>query len=946
MQWLSPPRLGFIIFALVSSISWADVGEEPPIPCVADTKFSVDRGHFTVPFQLEITSATEGATIRYTKDGSVPSLFGGQTYKEPIKIDQTTIIRAMASKQGLEPSNLDTQTYLFLDDVIDQSADRQAPDGWPKDSVNGQELHYGMNPAVVNRLVREAMTEALLDIPSFSLVTDTTHLFNAKTGIYVNPSRRGREWERPASLELISPSGGKGFQQDCGIRIRGGISRDSANPKHSFRVLFRREYGRSKLDYPLFGDFGADEFHNIDLRTSQNWTWAWFGAFPPGARQNTLIRAIASRDTQGALGQPRARSRYHHLYVNGVYWGVYMTDERTEAEFAKSYFGGKEEDYDVIKIDPSNSYRNENPDGNMEAWRELWDLGRAHEAAPSDELYFKMQGLNPDGTRNSDFPVLLDVDNLIDYLLCIYYTANNDAPVSLWINTHDSGNNWYGIRNRANNDQGFRFFVHDGENTFGIRGYSLGFNRVITTEDRTGPFGASRRSNFNHSNPQFLHQDLMENPEYQLRFADRAQKHLFHNGALTESAVRARLNKRITELESPILAHAARWGWATAGRSYDEEDWRNELDKIFEFVEGREAVLLDQLTEDDLYRDWLPILSHHGGTVSSGLTLSIKSAPSLSVFYTTDGTDPRNLGGTINEKAVGAALDETLILTESLTLKARVRVKSLFNPDDAWGPMLEHTYYVDATEPETSSLVISEIHYRPSAPSDAEVKAGFDKRTDFEFIEINNRSDKKLIMADLRLAGGVRFHFPDLTELAAGERLLVVNNSAAFQLRYGDLDKVVGEYEGNLSNGGERLALLNAGGRALIEFKYNDSAPWPLAADGEGHSLTFNEKSDLASQSDPAQWTSSSMIGGSPGLENKPPLEVASVNLRFIQSSPGQPTLTWNSETSQSYQVQGSHNLSTWSIDSLPILPGTGDPLSHDIIEGLYDYYRLLIREN
>ena len=57
----------------------------------------------------------------------------------------------------------------------------------------------------------------------------------------------------------------------------------------------------------FLGDFGADEFHNIDLRTSQNWTWAWFGAFPPGARQNTLIRDIASRDTQGALGQPRGR---------------------------------------------------------------------------------------------------------------------------------------------------------------------------------------------------------------------------------------------------------------------------------------------------------------------------------------------------------------------------------------------------------------------------------------------------------------------------------------------------------------------------------------------------------------------------------------------------------------------------------------------------------------
>ncbi len=55
----------------------------------------------------------------------------------------------MASKQGLEPWHLDTQTYLFPHDIIDQSADRQAPEGWPEASVNGQQLHYGMNPAVV-----------------------------------------------------------------------------------------------------------------------------------------------------------------------------------------------------------------------------------------------------------------------------------------------------------------------------------------------------------------------------------------------------------------------------------------------------------------------------------------------------------------------------------------------------------------------------------------------------------------------------------------------------------------------------------------------------------------------------------------------------------------------------------------------------------------------------
>ena len=169
------------------------------------------------------------------------------------------------------------------------------------------------------------MKEALINIPSFSLVTDRENLFDAKTGIYVNPNKRGRDWERPASLELLPSSSGNGFQLNCGIRIRGGISRAPANPKHSFRVLFRSEYGESKLDYPLFGDFGANAFHNINLRTSQNWTWARFGEFPPGVQQNTLVRDIASRDTQSALGQPYARSEYHHLYVNGVYWGVYMT---------------------------------------------------------------------------------------------------------------------------------------------------------------------------------------------------------------------------------------------------------------------------------------------------------------------------------------------------------------------------------------------------------------------------------------------------------------------------------------------------------------------------------------------------------------------------------------------------------------------------------------------
>jgi hypothetical protein len=899
---------------------------------VADTKFSVDRGLYTNSFLLEITTATEDATIRYTTDGSVPTIFSGKTYDEPVEINRTSIIRALAQKQGFEPSNLDTQTYLFLEDVVDQNADRQAPEGWPSGSVNGQRLHFGMNPDVIDRVGRERMAEALGSLPSFSIVTDQASLFDSKNGIYVNASERGRDWERPASLELLPSKHEPGFQIDCGVRVRGGVSRNDDNPKHSFRVLFRREYGASRLDYPLFGDLGASSFSNIDIRSSQNWTWAWFGEFPAGARQNTLLRDITSRDLQGALGQQHARSEYYHLYVNGVYWGIYMTDERTEAEYAETYFGGDEANYDVIKIDPSRNYQNENPDGNMDAWRDLWEQGRAHADFPEIDRYLRMQGLNPDGSRNPDYPVLLDVDNLIDYLLNIYYTANNDAPVSQWF-MNDSGNNWYGIRDRERGDQGFRFFVHDAENTFGIRGYDFSFSRVITTDDRTGPFTVANRSSFNFSNPQFLHQDLMGNAAYRIRFADRVQKHLFDGGALTEEAVRARLQKRIDALELPILAHAARWGWSTAGRSYDEEDWRKEVDRIIDFVANRNDILIEQLVEDDLYRDIVPILNHDGGTVSSEFVLTIESPKQAHVVYhTTDGTDPKDARG----RNIGMSGDTSITLTESMKIRARIQPISLFRPEDGCGPLLERIYYVDSIRPSPNDLVVSEIHYRPSTPTEGEISGGFRNRSDFEYLAIENRGDDKLILDSVRVVGGIRFEIPDLTELEAGERVLIVNDLKAFEFRYGTHAEVVGAFDGDLSNGGERIALLDLEGTLLLDFVYDDTDPWPTAADGEGESLVFKTEAEAALQGDPVQWVASPAISVNPTLLND-------LNVRLERDAQDGFVLTWNSERGFVYQVQGSRDLETWIDEDLPSLDGTGGPLMFPVEPSIFSYLRLSI---
>lgn len=103
-----------------------------------------------------------------------------------------------------------------------------------------------------------------------------------------------------------------------GFRIRGGWSRHDEFAKHAFRLFFRSEYGERKLRFPLFGDEGVNEFDKVDLRCSQNYSWSKGGEEAPYC---TMNRDVFSRDCQRDMLQPYTRSRYYHLYLNGLLLG-------------------------------------------------------------------------------------------------------------------------------------------------------------------------------------------------------------------------------------------------------------------------------------------------------------------------------------------------------------------------------------------------------------------------------------------------------------------------------------------------------------------------------------------------------------------------------------------------------------------------------------------------
>jgi hypothetical protein len=882
-DFLLQPELLATSLLITSNVFLVDATPEAPNDTefyfdeVADTQFSVNRGFFEAPFQLEITTPTPGASIYYSFDSSEPGPGQGLLYTGPINITNTTVLRARAFRAGWKQTDVDTHTYLFLADVLHQGTNWPAsPPQYFPPSWGGNAVNYGMDPQIVSQFTSEQWKEAFTQIPTMSVVTEMENLFDAASGIYANASGHGELWERPASLELLVPTNavhGR-FQENCGLRIRGGFSRNPQFVKHSFRVFFRREYGAGRLNYPLFEDEGAQEFDKVDLRTAQNYSWPRESNYEQG-KHDTMVREVFCRETLGAMGQPYRRSRYYHLYVNGHYWGLYETDERPEAAYGETYFGGDQSDYDVVKCGNRGTnpqFMTEATDGNLIAFSNLWTMTRSMVTNAGNSNYFRILGRNPDGTRNPALPVMLDVDDLIDYMLGIFYTGDGDATVSDFLHNPQRPNNWFGMRNRNDPDMGFRFFNSDCEHTLGSPD-----SRV----DRTGPFGGladSSITNFVFANPQYMHEDLMSNAEYRLRFADHVHKHFFNGGALTFAAVTNRFLRKAAQIDKAVRAYSARWGDAVREPPYNENDWKAEISWVItNWFPPRAGIVLQQLRLDGLYpSNGAPVFSQHGGEITNGFPLTISHTNLTgTIHYTLDGSDPRAVGGNVSDSAVAYA--GPILLVDNARVKARVLIGSV------WSPLTTADFAV----PDLQPLRITEMMYHPAPLNETELAMGFVDNNDFEYIELRNIASRTIHLAGISFNAGISFAFSG-GSLGPGERLLLVKSIAAFTNRYGAANDIAGVYGGRLDNAGERLRLEDSFGRSIHDFSYSDG--WYPTTDGFGFSLVIvDDTQPVATWGSKASWRPSSTLNGSPGQPNpiSPVFPFVVINEVLTRPGPG-----------------------------------------------------------
>jgi len=866
---------GFNI-SLTSSDFYFDleIRAETSLPEISDTTgvlFSTNSGFFENPFSVVMESPDPTMQIIYTLDGSNPqNSLTGFTINSPDTliinpestegrpVTPSVIIRASLGKSGYKPSKPVSRTFIFAEKVKTQS---WPGGGWPSFNVNGQLIDLEMDSEVVNDPnYSSQIVSSLKGIPSISIITDLKNLFDPASGIYVNAGGHGLEWERECSTELIFPDGTEGFNVNAGLRIRGGWSRNDDFPKHAFRLFFREKYGSDKLRYPLFGYEGTDEFDKIDLRADQNYAWS------NGIENNSMVREVFSRDTQRDMGQPYTRSRYYHLYLNGMYWGLFQSQERSEARYAESYFGGNETDYDVVKVNTENGYTVEATDGNLNSWQKLYDMCQKGFVTNSD--YFKIDGKDQSGKPIKGGEIMVDIDNLIDYMLVIFYTGNFDSPTASFM-ANKRANNYYAIDNRTDNSKGFTFYTHDAEHSLFDEAHNPGIglyeNRVNIAE-RTDDM-KMEVSDLTVFHPQWLHYKLSANSEYRIRFADRVWKHLSDNGALSPEKSLDRINKRISEVDVAVLAESARWGDSKrTGTPYTKNtNWIPEINKVRNnYIPYRTNILIDQLKRANLFpRIKAPVIKSQAGihapenvALTSPILVEIENPNSSgTIYYTFNGSDPRKTGGGVNT-GVSFSLNKV-----RLNISASTQIKARILSVGEWSAM-QQVNFINQQE-DYSNLRITELHYHP-----ADFIAGSDttEGQDLEFLEFKNTGTNSINLTGLVIDSAVYYTFPDNILLPPRQFFVVTSKPSKFYDYYGYVAS--GNFAGNFSNSGEKILLRKQSGLEVFDFNYEDSSPWPESADGEGYSLSSAAINPAGNPGDYTYWTLSVRKDGTPFADN------------------------------------------------------------------------------
>ncbi len=346
--------------------------------------FTVEGGLYEGRLSVEIIC--ESGQVRYTLDGSIPTIANSQVYTGPIDVSSTAVIRARSFENGLQPSETATVSYI-------------------------------MN------------TYYTLDI--VSLVIDPDELWNEETGLLtVGPNvdkskgipfrntvyRKYGKVNRDAWAEyFIQGTIGAAFSQGIKLDLMGDYSLDM--PQKSMKIRAAAGSGQKYFNYPLFEDRPYTYYKSFTLRNSGNdcvWTRVADGV------QSRLIDRYIETDIITLAWKPVL------VYINGVYWGHYNMRERKDAYCIAQHEGFDMAQAKSITIIRANS---EVVQGSNDDYLLMRD---------------KIKNSHPN-TNAEDRKYLesnIDIDNYLDWFAIKMFFGDSDPGNILYYRLPTSGSKW------------------------------------------------------------------------------------------------------------------------------------------------------------------------------------------------------------------------------------------------------------------------------------------------------------------------------------------------------------------------------------------------------------------------------------------------------------------------------------------------------------------------
>jgi len=267
---------------------------------------------------------------------------------------------------------------------------------------------------------------------------------------------KGRESERPASIEYFPVDEKKeGFSQNGGIRIAGAVSR--AFIQKSFRVFFRKEYGKKNLKYELIpGNIRSDgqgvvnKYKTFTIRNGGN------DFEYTKIRDKTLQDLIINRKLE------TQQSEVIVLFLEGEYWGVYILVENYDEHYIS--YNYDIEDNNVIIIKNSKIEAGENTDNNI--------FEKMSQYVSNEDM--------SDPSKYKQTSELLDIENFMWYAVFNIYIGNRDSVFK--------ANNWamWSVRNPFQNitnaDGKWRAMVFDNDLSAGLFVDENDYNNIMLSD--------------------------------------------------------------------------------------------------------------------------------------------------------------------------------------------------------------------------------------------------------------------------------------------------------------------------------------------------------------------------------------------------------------------------------------------------------------------------------